>query len=115
MSKYVLFSVLLITLNVSAQEILPVKVQATQQLKWDEQEPYINGFARVLKNNHFSFINKAGNLVTPAEFDGARNFKNHLAAVMKDDKWGFINELGELVIPFNYTIAYDFNENITLR
>ena len=113
MSKYVLFSVLLITLNVSAQEILPVKVQATQQLKWDEQEPYINGFARVLKNNHFSFINKAGNLVTPAEFDGARNFSNHLAAVQKNNKWGFIDETGKVIVPLQYDIVFDFKAPVT--
>ncbi|GAB2807280.1 PKD domain-containing protein [Ferruginibacter profundus] len=115
MSKYVLLSVLLIALNlnISAQESSSVKVQASQKLTWDEQEPFVNGFARVLKNNKFSFINKAGSLINPLEFDGARNFNNHLAAVQKNNKWGFIDESGKVIIPFMYDIVYDFTENIT--
>jgi gliding motility-associated-like protein len=114
MSKYVLLIALLITLNVSAQEGAPIKVQSTPTAsQWDEQEPYSNGFARVLKNNHFAFINKAGQLITGLEYDGARNFSNHLAAVQKNNKWGYINESGKLVVPLMYDIAYDFTSPIT--
>ncbi|MEI9959431.1 MAG: PKD domain-containing protein [Ferruginibacter sp.] len=113
MSKYVLFFILLLSLNVSAQENAVIKASPSLQNTWDEQEPFVNGFARVLKNNKFSFINKSGKLVALLQFDGARNFSNHLAAVEKDNKWGFINESGELVVPLKYDIVYDFTETIT--
>jgi gliding motility-associated-like protein len=113
MSKYLLFFALVISLTTSAQEPVFVKEQAPKNLKWDEQELFLNGFARVLLNNKFSFINKAGVLIHALEFDGARNFSNHLAAVKKEDKWGFINESGKLVIPFKYDIVFDFTETIT--
>jgi gliding motility-associated-like protein len=113
MSKLILFFVLLITLTSSAQEIVPVKATETTPLVWDEQDPFVNGFARVLQKNKFSFINKAGVLISPLEFDAARNFNNHLAAVKKGDKWGFINESGKMVIPFSYDIVFDFNAPVT--
>ncbi|MBC7536886.1 MAG: PKD domain-containing protein [Ferruginibacter sp.] len=81
--------------------------------KWQEQEPYVNGFARVLQNNYFSFLDKTGNLICPLQFEDARNFVKRLAAVKKADKWGFINEQGKPVVPFLYEIVYDFKENVT--
>ncbi len=113
MSKLVLLSALLIALTSTAQELMPVKAQHTQQLAWTEQEPFVNGFARVLQNTKFSFINKAGKLISPLQFDAARNFSNQLAAVKKGDKWGFINTSGQLVIPFKYDIAFDFSAPVT--
>ncbi|MFT3912042.1 MAG: PKD domain-containing protein [Ferruginibacter sp.] len=80
---------------------------------WDEQEAYVNGYARVLSNNKFSFIDKAGKLIAAVQFDDARNFVNKLAAVRKDSKWGFINETGNVVVPFEYEIVYDFKEPVT--
>ncbi len=113
MSKYVLLIVLLFTLQASAQEVSPVKVQSAGKSQWDEQEPYLNGFARVLKNNKFSFINKAGELIAPFQYEGARNFSNHLAAVQINNKWGYINEQGKMVVPLMYDIAYDFTAPVT--
>jgi gliding motility-associated-like protein len=113
MSKYILAFILLISLTTAAQEQpLPVN-NISKKTTWDEQEKFVNGFARVLKNNQFSFINKSGLLIHALEFDGARNFNNQLAAVKKGDKWGFINQSGELVIPFKYDIAFDFTETVT--
>ena len=56
---------------------------------WEEKEAYSHGYARVMQQQHFSFVNESGNLIHPVEFDGARNFSNHLAAVRIKDKWGF--------------------------
>lgn len=112
MKKSVLFLFLLLAsfltarLNVEAQQVMQKNV-------WEEQEPYVHGFARVMQQNHFSFINQSGTLIHPVAFEGARNFSNHLAAVRKSDKWGFINESGKLVIPFKYDAVYDFTETVT--
>ncbi|MEO6671648.1 MAG: PKD domain-containing protein [Ferruginibacter sp.] len=85
----------------------------TSSQAWDEKETYVNGFARVLKNGKFSFVDVTGKLITALQFEDARNFVNKLAAVKKDSKWGFINEIGKLVIPFEYEIVYDFKESVT--
>jgi len=88
-------------------------LQPANQLLWDETEPFTNGFARVLLNNKFSFVNINGNPIAAVEFEDARNFVNKLAAVKKSGKWGFINETGKTVIPFGYEIVYDFEEAVT--
>ncbi|MBS1741632.1 MAG: PKD domain-containing protein [Bacteroidetes bacterium] len=81
--------------------------------QWEEQEAYINGFARVMRQGKFSFIDINGTLVTAVQFEDARNFSNKLAAVKKDGKWGFINEKAATVIPFKYDIVFDFKETVT--
>ncbi len=111
MKKSVQFFFLLLTAFLTTG--LSAIAQPAAKNVWEEQEPYVQGFARVMQAGHFSFINKTGTLIHTVEFDGARNFSNHLAAVRKDDKWGFINESGKLVIPFRYSIAYDFTETVT--
>ena len=122
---------LLFTLIVSAQKpaesIVAVKttgskfqfvnkqtgIPVNQQL-WDETDPFINGFARVLHNNKFSFVNSAGKLISLVEFENARNFVSKLAAVEKDGKWGFIDETGKIQFPFTYDIVFDFAESVSV-
>ncbi len=81
---------------------------------WEEKEAYSHGYARVMQQQHFSFVNESGNLIHPVEFDGARNFSNHLAAVSIKDKWGFINETGKIVIPLTNSIVFDFTADVTV-
>jgi gliding motility-associated-like protein len=113
MSKYLLFFTLLLPSTVLSQHLVSSKPVVTLSFQTDEQEPFVNGYASVLQNNKFSFVNQSGKLIGAFEFDGVRNFSNHLAAVKKDNRWGFINEKGEIVIPAEYDIVYDFKEDIT--
>lgn len=55
------------------------------------------------------FINLKNEVVIPAKFDGAKNFKNGLAAVKINDLWGFINTKGEMVIQPKYGTVLDFD------
>jgi len=80
---------------------------------WDEADQFVNGYARVLLNNKFSFVNNRGNLICPVDLESARNFSNKLAAVKKEGKWGFINESGKPILPFNYDIVFDFEGSVT--
>ena len=57
------------------------------------------GFAVVIKNEKFGFININGVEFIPAKFECALNFSEGLAAVKENNKWGFINKFGEYVIP----------------
>jgi hypothetical protein len=60
----------------------------------------------------FGFINLNNEVVIPAKFDGAQNFKNGLAAIKIGDLWGFINTKGEIVIQPKYGTVLDFYNQI---
>ncbi len=87
--------------------------QPVSKLLWDEAEPFVNGFARVLLNDRFTFVNRTGGPIAPAEFEDTRDFVKNTAAVKKNGRWGFINEAGKTVVPFNYEIIYDFDGPVT--
>ncbi|MEO6490424.1 MAG: PKD domain-containing protein [Ferruginibacter sp.] len=125
MRKLLFFIYLLIAVAASAQEAIPAnqaidyyhldkKTNLHDRLAWDEIEPFINGFSRVLKNGLFSFINQKKELIMPVQFEGARNFCNKFSAVKKNGKWGYINETGKMVIPTKYDIVFDFKERSTV-
>jgi gliding motility-associated-like protein len=113
MKKFVHRYYLLLTIFTAFGLYSAAQQNSNVKFVWDEKEPSVNGFARVMQQNKFSFIDAGGRLIHPVNFDAARNFSNHLAAVKKDEKWGFINESGKIVIPFTYTAVYDFADNIT--
>jgi hypothetical protein len=81
---------------------------------WDEVDPFVNGYARVFLKDKFSFVNTSAKLITPVQFEDARNFTNNLAAVKKDGKWGIINEAGKNIFPFTYDIIFDFEEPVSV-
>lgn len=56
----------------------------------------------------YGFINLKNEVVIPAKFDEAKNFKNGLAAVKIGDLWGYINTNGEIVIQPKYRTVLDF-------
>lgn len=60
------------------------------------------------KKTKWGFRDAKGNIVIPAKYDMARDFKNGLAAVatgvVYDAKWGFIDKQGNMVIPQKFSI-----------
>ena len=82
-------------------------------LKWNEAEPFVNGFARVASGSKWGFVDRLGNPAIKASYESVRNFTNKLAAAKQNSKWGFIDEKGKTVIPFAYDIAYDFSETVS--
>jgi hypothetical protein len=62
----------------------------------------------------FTFINRAGKIITTERFDRAGNFSEGLAAVRKDEKWGFIDKTGKMVIPPQFDAAANFSEETAL-
>ena len=87
--------------------------QKVNDLVWDETESFVNGFAKVISNHKWGFVDKLGNPVIRARYESVRNFVNKLAAVKLNSKWGFIDEKEKTVIPFEYDIIYDFKESVT--
>lgn len=56
----------------------------------------------------FGYINLNGEVVIPAQFDGAIWFCEGLARVEMNEKCGFINERGDIVIPCKFETADNF-------
>ena len=83
------------------------------QTIWDEAEPFVNGFSRVLIHEKFSFVNAKGIPICENVYDAARNFSGKLAAVKNENGWGFINESGKMAIPCKYEIVFDFKSQVT--
>jgi len=69
---------------------------------------FSDGYARVIQDGRWGFIDKTGKLVIPAQFDKAEDFSNGLAPVLKDGSWGYINKNGDLVIDYQFRRAFGF-------
>ena len=86
--------------------------------------------AAVELDEKIGFIDRAGNLIIPFEYDAGIekiisdelkkkhvfpastiSFKDGIALVIKKGKWGGIDEMGKEVIPFKYDFIGDFNED----
>lgn len=105
MRKYLLFLSLWIFIAHTA---------AAQSTRWEEQNDFVNGYARVFHLDKFSFINHQQQLISDFLYSDARNFYHGRAAVKSNDKWGFINSKGKLIIPASYEIVYDFRSPVTI-
>ncbi len=68
--------------------------------QYDKIYTEYEGMRKVTKNNKAGFINSAGTLVIPIEYDGANNFIEGVCAVQMNGKIGFIDKTNKLVIPF---------------
>lgn len=86
--------------------------------------------AAVELDEKIGFIDRAGNLIIPLEYDVSIEkiisdelkkqyvfsastfcFKDGIALVIKNGKWGGVDETGKEVIPFKYDFIGDFNED----
>jgi hypothetical protein len=59
------------------------------------------GYASVSKNDKWGFINTAGKVVIPLNYDQVNSFSEGLVQVKKKGKNGFINTSGQEVIPLD--------------
>lgn len=67
------------------------------------------GYAAVMRNGKWGFIDIAGEVVIDCEFDDALSFGQHLAAVRQGDYWGYINLYGDIVIEPVFLQAKSFS------
>lgn len=61
-----------------------------------------NGLLRYQSRNLYGYMDKQLNVVIPAKYDKASDFKNGLACVYQDGYCGLIDVKGKTVIPINY-------------
>lgn len=64
------------------------------------------------KNGKWGYVNQAGEIIIPFQYDFANDFSEGLAAVRKMYDWGFIDETGNTIIPFMYDGAWDFIDGL---
>ena len=62
----------------------------------------------------WGYVDAAGRLVIPAQFDCAGGFSEHLAPVKIGKKWGYIDTAGHLAIPARYFWAAEFSDGLAL-
>jgi hypothetical protein len=61
-----------------------------------------NGLIRYQTKDMYGYQDTKLNIVIPAKFDKATDFKNGLATVNQDGYWGVIDTTGKFIIPINY-------------
>jgi len=68
-------------------------------VKFGDADKFVNGFARVRKNNqHWAMINTKGEYIyNPVNFLTISNFKNNLALVIYGKSYGYIDKKGNFV------------------
>ena len=64
---------------------------------FDRVYDFYDGFARVILNNKYNFINTEGQFISDKWFDMAYDFYNGIARVQLDDKFNFINTKGQII------------------
>ena len=94
----------------SIVELTPEFINAIQ--KYDKLGSFSEGYAAVLKEGKWGYINIKGEEVISCQYSNPYEeytsgaFHEGLAAVQKDGKWGYINTKGEEVIPINLDVQY---------
>src|SRR6266436_2430557 len=78
------------------------------------QQPEPKSLFPVEKESKFGFIDRAGKVVIPMQFDDARDFHEGLALVKTGEKKQFIDTSGRVVIEVNYDIVHDFFEGVAV-
>lgn len=58
----------------------------------------------------WGYIDPAGKLAIPYQFEEAEDFSEGLAAVKQGDKWGYIDRTGAVVVEPRFAYAGDFHE-----
>ena len=78
--------------------------------EFDYAGNFNEGFAVVLKDGKWGYINTKGEQIVECKFDEVRDFNEGFASVKKDGKWGYINTKGEQIIECKFDDFRDFNE-----
>lgn len=94
-------------LNLQGEEVIPAIYKFTSD--FDE-----SGYAAVIKDQHFGFINDQGKVAVPFQYSQVMSLKNGIASVWKDEKFGYINMQNKTVVPFTFDEAYQAVQDLAL-
>lgn len=80
--------------------------------KYEQANPFVEGFASVKYNKKWGFIDSRGKEITAFKYDNNDSISYHFsegrAAVNVEKKWGYIDTSGSEVIDLKYSTAEDF-------
>jgi hypothetical protein len=77
---------------------------------FEDARPFSDeGYAAVMKNGKWGFINTNAQEIIPFVFEDALSFGQHLAAVKTGEYWGYINLYGNIVIEPTFYNAKSFS------
>lgn len=81
---------------------------------YDKVYNFSDGYACVVKNGKYGFINRAGEWVINPSFAMCGSFANGLAPALdeKTRKWGFINKKGEWAVKPQFSKAKEFSDGL---
>lgn len=83
--------------------------------RYEKAGSFSEGLAPVnVLGQGWGFIDKAGAMVIPPQFESALGFKEGLAPVVIDDKWGFIDKNATLVIENQFDFVAEFSEGAAI-
>ena len=80
------------------------------RVKFDWVSDFKDGFAIVMLNDKYNFINTKGQLLSQQWFDSVWNFKEGFDRVKLNGKYNFINTEGQLLSQQWFDMAWDFND-----
>lgn len=80
--------------------------------KYDHIHTYKNGFARIILNRKYGFINKYGKEIAKPQYNELNNFSDNMALFEKNGLKGFIDINGKEIITAKYKQATNFIEGL---
>ena len=113
----ILLCVLAVAFFVARMIWRPVRLVEADELSvllaCDDVEEFGDGFS--FMKDLYGFVNSAGELVVPCEYDEVGIcFSGGLAYVMKDGKYGYVDTVGRLVISCEYDYADAFFDGLAV-
>ena len=76
---------------------------------YDKIGDFVDGFAIVLSNGMYGFIDEELNEIVVPQFEEVHNFKNGYAIVRSERGWGAIDQTGKVVVDNQFFNLGDFN------
>jgi hypothetical protein len=70
--------------------------------------PFSDGRAPVQLAGKWGYVDRAGDVVVPIQYDIGHMFSEGFASVERDGKWGYIDRSGRFVIPAMFDAAMPF-------
>ena len=86
------------------------RLYVVPEVTWVLHTPYGGQVAQ--NTGKYGYIDGAGKLVIPCQFEAAFEFCGCLARVYQEGKYGYVLEDGTISIPIEYDDAYDFGEGV---
>ena len=71
----------------------------TGYLQFNFMYPFIDGLAKVVRNDKEGLINEGGTPIAPLKYDKVSTFTEGFSMVQLNYKWGFIKKNGLEIVP----------------